>query len=104
MEKILKEILDEIKNINKRLVAMEANINNMKNDIGDMKTDIKDLKQGQNDIKSHLESMDIKNADRHLEAFSKISSIDKDIKFIKHKLHQTEEDVFDIKDHLKIIK
>jgi hypothetical protein len=48
--------------------------------------------------------MDIKNADRHLEAFSKISSIDKDIKFIKHKLHQTEEDVFDIKDHLKIIK
>lgn len=28
----------------------------------------------------------------------------KDIKFIKHKLHQTEEDVFDIKDYLKIIK
>lgn len=32
------------------------------------------------------------------------NSIVKDVKFIKHKLHETEEDVFDIKDHLKIIK
>lgn len=32
------------------------------------------------------------------------NSITKDVKFIKHKLHETEEDVFDIKDHLKIIK
>ncbi|CAI3543063.1 MULTISPECIES: hypothetical protein [Clostridium] len=32
------------------------------------------------------------------------NSILKDVKFIKHKLHETEEDVFDIKDHLKIIK
>lgn len=35
---------------------------------------------------------------------SKIENLSKDIKFIKHKLHETEEDVFDIKDHLKIIK
>lgn len=31
-------------------------------------------------------------------------SISKDVKFIKHKIHETEEDVFDIKDHLKIIR
>ncbi|WP_321833442.1 hypothetical protein [Clostridium butyricum] len=38
------------------------------------------------------------------ETTDNFNSIAKDVKFIKHKLHETEEDVFDIKDHLKIIK
>ncbi|WP_072890255.1 hypothetical protein [Tepidibacter formicigenes] len=89
-DELLKQILDKINSIDTRLDNIE--------------TDIKDLKQGQQEIKDHLIQLDSQNAERHITAFSKLESVDKEVRFIKHKLHQTEEDVFDIKDHLKLIK
>ncbi|QEK11732.1 hypothetical protein FQB35_04775 [Crassaminicella thermophila] len=125
MEKILQQILNELK-------IIKTDINNLKESqlqtnerLDNIEVDIKHLKQGQTkleqgqtkleqgqtkleqgqkEIKDHLVQLDTQNADRHMEAFSKIKTIDKEVKFIKHKLHQTEEDVFDIKDHLKLIK
>lgn len=38
------------------------------------------------------------------ETKDQLNTITGDIKFIKHKLHENEEEVFRIKDHLKIIK
>lgn len=34
----------------------------------------------------------------------KMDNVSKDIKFVKHKIYKTEEEVFDIKDHLQIVK
>ncbi|TCO79152.1 hypothetical protein [Marinisporobacter balticus] len=87
MENLLKEILKELKEF--------------KNQTNER---LSKLDQGQQEIKDHLIQLDSQDADRHMDTFSKIKTIDKDVKFIKHKLHQTEEDVFDIKDHLKAIK
>lgn len=42
--------------------------------------------------------------DVRTETKNAFNNILKDVKFIKHKLHETEEDIFDIKDHLKIVK
>lgn len=101
---VLKQLLNEVKNINEKLNSMDFEVKTINQRLENLESDIKDLKQGQQEIKGHLIELDAKNADRHMEVFSKIKTIDKDVKFIKHKLHQTEEDVFDIKDHLKLIK
>lgn len=50
-------------------------------------------KENNNTINSRLEIIELAT-----------KSISKDVKFIKHKIHETEEDVFDIKDYLKIIR
>ena len=62
------------------------------------------LESGKNEIIDRLVDIESKNATKHTEIYNSISSISKDLKFIKHKLHETEEDVFDIKDHLKLVK
>lgn len=59
------------------------------------------------EIKNKIDSVYEQTADLtefRTETKDNFNSIAKDVKFIKHKLHETEEDVFDIKDHLKIIK
>jgi chromosome segregation ATPase len=111
VEQMLKQILNELKEIKENQNKTHQRLDNLESDVKDLKqgqsnleSDVKDLKQGQKEIKNHLTQLDTKNANRHMDAFSKIKNIDKDVKFIKHKLHQTEEDVFDIKDHLKAIK
>ncbi|SHH53974.1 hypothetical protein SAMN02745135_01123 [Caloranaerobacter azorensis DSM 13643] len=95
---------NEIKTINNRLNNLEEGQKKLEEGQRKLGSDIKELKQGQELIKDHIDQLDSKNANRHIEAFYKLNNIEKDIKFIKHKLHQTEEDVFDIKDYLKIIK
>lgn len=90
MEDLLRQILSEIKSVNNRLDNIEG--------------DVKDLKEGQSRIEVKLDDLEPKNATRHTEIFDKIDTVSKDVKFIKHKLHETEEDVFVIKDHLKLVK
>lgn len=57
-----------------------------------------------NKLLEKLDELEAKNANRHIEINTETKNISKNLKFIKHKLHQTEEEVFDIKDHLKLIK
>ncbi|WP_129600250.1 hypothetical protein [Anaerophilus nitritogenes] len=104
MEKVLQQILTEMKTINQRLDHMESDIKDLKQGQTKLEQGQTKLEQGQQEIKNHLIQLDSQNATRHMDAFSQLKTIDKEVKFIKHKLHQTEEDVFDIKDHLKIIK
>lgn len=90
---------------------MEKILNDILFKLNSMENSLQDLKEGQIRIEEKINNIDIKiddlepkNATRHSEINLKIDSMSKDMKFIKHKLHETEEDVFDIKDHLKIIK
>lgn len=57
-----------------------------------------------NVVENKLDEIEPKNAVRHTEIYNEINIITKDVRFIKHKIHETEEDVFDIKDHLKLVK
>lgn len=122
MEEILKEILGEIKNINTRLDSMDTRLNNLEDGQKSISFDIKELKENTevqfkitnglitgatnkiDDLKSNIDNIDAKNANKHLELYGTINELHKDIKFIKHKIHVNEEEIFDIKDHLKLVK
>ena len=62
------------------------------------------LESGQNEIIGRLSDIESNDVTRYLKIYNSTSSISKDLKFINHKLRETEEDVFDIKDHLKLVK
>lgn len=89
-------------------------LKSMQSDMKSMQNDIKDLKSGQDRIEKRLDSVENKldlvyNQTADLTEFKtqtneKLNDISKDAGFIKHKLNRTEEDVFNIQSHLKIIK
>lgn len=90
MEELLKQILERLNNIEETQKQIQS--------------DIKDLKEGQSRIESKFDDLEAKNATRHTEMFVKLNEIGKDAKYIKYKIHENEEEIFDIKDHLKLIK
>ncbi|MFA6942167.1 MAG: hypothetical protein WCQ54_14520 [Clostridiaceae bacterium] len=104
MEEALKQIIDKLNSMDNKINSMDNKISSMDNKIGSM-----DKK-----INWHLESIEFKLDSVHdqtaeltefrTETKENIEIVSKDVKFIKHKLHKTEEDVFDIKDYLKIVK
>ena len=82
------------------LVQILENQTKMQSDITGMKSDITGIKEKINSVYDQTADL----TEFSIETRDNFSSINKDVKFIKHKLHKTEEDVFDIKDHLKIVK
>lgn len=83
MEEVLKQIIDKLnsmgKEINSRLDRIESKLDSV-----------------------HAQTADL--TEFRTETKENFEDVSKDVKFIKHKLHKTEEDVFDIKDYLKIVK
>lgn len=97
MEQLLKQILS-------KLDTLEIDITSIKQNVNELKSDVSELKEGQNEIKDMFRNLEAVNATRHTDIYDSILGLTKDLKFVKHKLHETEEDVFDIKDHLKLVK
>lgn len=87
MEKMFNEIINKLNNLENKIDELTSKVDS-----------------NHKEVMTKLDEFEPKNATRHSEINLKIDTISKDIKFIKHKIHETEEDVFDIKDHLKIIK
>lgn len=70
-------------------------------------SELKDIKEGQIRIEKKLDSVHdhtAKITEDITEANMKIDKISDDIDFLKHKEHQTEEDLFKLKKNLQIIK
>lgn len=65
-----------------------------------MQSDITEIKDKMNAVFNQTANL----TEFRTETKDNFAILSKDVKFIKHKLHETEEDVFDIKDHLKIVK
>ncbi len=96
------------------IISMKNDINSTKDDIVSMKSDIHSLKDDNKEIKLELNKINKKldvvfEQTADLTEFrtitsDNIESIKKDIKFVKRKVKDTEEDVFVIQDHLKLIK
>jgi chromosome segregation ATPase len=129
MKNDISNMQGDMSNMKNDISNMQGDISNMKNDISNMQGDISNLttkvdkntlvlEKIQDDVKTLAEVHESYSEQIHRgkqieekalnERFDIIelatTDISKDVKFIKHKLHQTEEDVFDIKDHLRIIK
>ena len=104
---LLKSIQGNITSMKSDIASMKGDITSMKGDIASMKGDINVLKEGQERIEKKLNVVFEQTAD--LTDFKtvtsdNIQSMKKDVKFIKRKVQDTEEDVFVIQDHLKLIK
>lgn len=85
----------------------------MYSEMQDMKKDIKNLDakvdKGFNDVNTRIDNLSngigkIVTNEVADELSEQLNSIKTDVKFIKRKVQDTEEDVFVIQDHLKIIK
>lgn len=102
-----KEILELLKSMQNDMKSMQNDIKSIQNDISSMKVDINELKIGQGIIDKKLDGVASQTADLteyRTITTKNIESIKTDVKFVKRKVQDTEEDVFVIQDHLKIIK
>ena len=94
-----KEILELLKTI-------QGDISSIKDDISSMKDDIKRL---DNKVDKRFDELaseigDLVSKDIATGISNQITEVKTDIGFIKHKLNTTEEDVYKIQSHLKLIK
>lgn len=108
ISKMYSEIQTMRSEVNEKFDNLEKQVNKNSLLLEKMENNIKLLAEGQDTIINQIgvSAEENKNTiNSRLEIIELATkSISKDVKFIKHKLHETEEDVFDIKDHLKIIK
>ncbi|MPM10415.1 hypothetical protein SDC9_56747 [bioreactor metagenome] len=72
----------------------------MQSDISSMKSDLTEIKEKVSTVYDQTADL----TEFRTEIKETANNISKDVKFIKHKLYETEQDVFDIKDHLSIVK
>lgn len=105
VKRVDKEILDLLQGISK-------NIEELKKGQEELKEEVKELKTTQEKTNERLNKIELR-LDGFSEGIGKlvsdeigesISTIKTDVKFIKRKVQDTEEDVFVIQDHLKLIK
>lgn len=111
LEELLKQILEKVNSMDDKIVSMDNKISSMDDKINSMDDRISSM---DNKISLRFDSLETKLKAIHdqtadltefrTETKDSLDNISKDVKFIKHKLHETEEDVFDIKDHLKIVR
>ena len=98
------KILEILKAMQEQINSIDNKMDGMKIDIDEMKIDISDLKDCQREIKSTLGDLEATNAKRHIEMEKSINVLNENVDFITHKLNETERDMFNIKNNLKIIK
>lgn len=100
MEELLKQILSKIDTIDKKQDVMQNDITGMQGSITEMKTDIKEIKSKVSNIYDQTADL----TEFRTETKQNLQSVGQDIKFIQHKLSDTEKDIFQVKDYLKIVK
>lgn len=108
IQNLLIQILENQTRAEMKIDKLEQQINKNTLLLEKATDNIKLLAEGQETIINQIGTSSNENTDtlnNRLEIIELATkSISKDVKFIKHKIHETEEDVFDIKDHLKIIR
>ena len=121
------ELFELMTKLYSEMQNMKIEMQDMKSEMNDMKSEIKDIKYEQNKTNERLDSLqndmnsgfsevntqidnlsngfgDLITNEVSDEISKQLKTIKSDIKFIKHKVQDTEEDVFAIQDHLKLIK
>lgn len=112
IENLLAQILenqismkDSISSLNNKVDNLETKVDKNTILLEKAQNDIKLLAEGHTNLVEHtnskfkvLEKKIDDNYSLHNEAIKKLA---KDVKYIKYRLYKTEEDVFDIKDHLE---
>ena len=114
IENILVQILETQNTITEKLSGVQNIVNVLSDDVKELKSDVSILKSDVSTLKSDVKNLNTK-MDTVYEQTSdllvfksattaSIKAISEDVLFIKHKIHKTEEEVFSIQSHLKIVK
>lgn len=117
MDENIKEILNELKSINtkidsisdgqKRLEDRQEKLEKRQSNLeeGQQRLEIRqsNLEDGQKSILDYLYQLEAKNAERHLYMLQQLEQMNKDIKYLKHKDQQKDNDIVTIKSKLDII-
>lgn len=127
MFELMTKIYAEVQGIKLEMNDMKSEMNDMKSEMKDMKSEMKDMKKEQSKTNERLDKLEnrvdegfnevnkrfdeMSGAIGHMvtneiaeELSNKLKEIKTDVKFVKRKVQDTEEDVFVIQDVLKIIK
>ena len=108
IEKMYVDLKGDINNLNGRFDTLENKVDKNTLLLEKAQTDIKLIAELQQSFQEQLgmsKDDEGKSLNERLDIIElAVTSTSKDVKFVKHKLRETEEDVFDIKDHLKLIK
>ncbi len=100
MEEILKEILTKLNSLDIKVSNIEANFSTMEANFSTMETGQKRIEKKLDGIYDHTADL----TEFKTSTNENITEIRKDVGFIKHKLHQNEEEIFDIKSYIKLAK
>ena len=121
------EMFELMTKIYAEVQGIKLEMNDMKSEMNDMKSEMKDMKKEQSKTNERLDKLEnrvdegfnevnkrfdeMSGAIGHMvtneiaeELSNKLKEIKTDVKFVKRKVQDTEEDVFVIQDVLKIIK
>ena len=95
-------------NLGNKVDSLEKQVTKNSIILEKMDNNIKLLAEGQEAFREQIgraDNEDKRTVNERLETIElAVKSTSKDIKFVKHKVQETEEDVFTIQSHLKIIK
>ena len=107
IENILVQILDSQNTITEKLSSVEKKVTVLTDDVKELKSDVSTLKTDVKTLSNKMDTVYEQTADLtefKITTTSSIKSLSEDVLFIKQKIHKTEEDVFSIQSHLKIVK
>ncbi|CCJ33220.1 hypothetical protein [Caloramator australicus] len=109
MEKILNLILEKLDKIENVQAQMQSDIADLKVNqiklekrVENVEVQLTKVIEKLDNIEKKINDIEAINATRHTEIYMKLENMNEDIIFLKHKEHQTEEDLFKLK--LKIAK
>lgn len=99
LSKMYSDLTEKFDSINSEMQEIKQSINNL-----DIKVD-----NGFNEVNSRIDNLstgigNMVTNEVADELSYQLKTIKNDVKFVKHKVQETEEDVFTIQSHLKIIK
>ena len=102
------KILEILKSMQEQMNSMENKINNRFDNLeckfDNLENRFDNLEKGQEEIKATIGDLEATNAKRHIELEKSINVLNENVDFITHKWNETERDMFNIKNNLKIIK
>jgi len=128
MEAILKEILsklsslddkvssldnkfssldDKVSGLDAKVSGLDAKVSTLDNKVSNLDDRVSNMENGQIRIEQKLDAVyeQVANLTEFEEsATENFNTIKKDVSFLKHKLHQNEEEIFDIKSYIKLVK
>jgi chromosome segregation ATPase len=107
LDDILKQILGSLGTLNEKFTALDQKVTGLDEKVTGLDEKVTNIQSGQIRIEKKVNAIFDQTAD--LTEFrtatnGSLTELKRDVSFLKHKLQQNEEEIFDIKNHIKLAK